>query len=195
MFPGLSLPRPERAPRSAEEAVKIAQTLLRQAALEGSSATLLQPASGADGFAGARVELLLPEKSLESILRRALEEKAREQGAQIKGVELVLSPVDERCVRLQARVSATMLLSTVSASVEGELFAVESQTLGARHLRADCGRGMFATMASAFLAPKIREWEGQRLNLQKFTQRDMTVESLQIETQAGDRRLRILLSA
>jgi hypothetical protein len=195
MIPGFTLPRPDHAPRSAEEAVQIAQTLLRQAELEGASASLLQPATHPDGFTGARVELVIPEKALEGALRKAVEQKAREEGAQIKQVQLTLTPVHERSIRLQAQVSASMLLSTVSVSVGGEIAALQAQTLCIRDLRADCGRGMFATMASAFLAPKIREWEGKQIDLRPFTQRDMTIECLEILSEGGHRKVRVLLCA
>lgn len=182
MLPGFNLQRPEHPPKSAEEAVSMAQEILRSSGVEGISVSLTQPATGTDGFAGAQVELLIPEKSLEGILQRILEAKAAEHGAKVSDVSVRLIENGPLSARFVATAEGRMMMASLLIKAEGELFASGGQKVGLRNLALDSGKGMFASMASAMARPAIANLEGKQIDLRDFTQMDLHVGHLSVES-------------
>lgn len=191
MLPGFNLQRPEHPPKSAEEAVSMAQEILCSSGVEGISVSLTQPATGSDGFAGAQVELLIPEKSLEFILQRIVKTKAAEHGAKVSNVAVRLLENGPQSARFVATAEGRMMMASLLIKAEGELFASGGQKVGLRNLTLDPGKGMFASMASAMARPAIANLEGNPMDLRKFTQMDLRVEHLSVENST----LKIRMSA
>jgi hypothetical protein len=177
------------------EAAAIAQQFLQAAELEGASVTVLQPASGEDGFAGARLQLTLPEAALEAALRKTAEKMAEEQGAKLQELHLTLQPLEARAraVRVEVRGTARMLMSTLSSRLTGELVAPTPRHVVLQNLQFDPGKGMFASMASAFLTPRLRQWEGSLHDFSELLQCALEIETLRVEPTPGGQVLQIVL--
>ncbi len=179
MIPGFQLPK-ER-PQSAEQAVLITNETLQSAGLENARVILVEPATGPDGFAGALVDAMIPERDLGDLLARVAATKAAEQGAKVVATALQLSSGGPDCVKLSTSLTAKMMMATITLRLEGEIFVANRHSVGVRKLTLDPGTGMFAGMASAFVRPRLLELEGKTIDVAGLAGMPLDIRSLNCE--------------
>ncbi|MEI6712456.1 MAG: hypothetical protein WCO60_01800 [Verrucomicrobiota bacterium] len=189
MIPGLNIPT--QRPSSAEEAVLFANQTLHSAGLYSAKVSLLEPATGADGFSGAVVEATLPESELVTLFAKVAAAKATEQGGKVSDCTLKLESNTAGSVQITCSMVAKMMMASLQLQLSGEIYQVDSKHFGVRQLRFDPGSGMFASMASAMIRPRLNELEGRTFNLDELLGFPVEIRSMRVENQC----LKIELSA
>jgi hypothetical protein len=163
------------APKSAEEAVRRANTILQQAGFAKEAVSLQTPASGSDGFSGARIRMDLPEEALRALVHATVVEAASEQGISITDTSLQLNPAGPGALGIRLQVTAKVFVSSVEVGIRGRVTVSSCGTVEFDSLLMDAGAGMFAGMATAAIKPKLDQLQSERFELEKIFGRKVTV--------------------
>lgn len=162
-------------PKSAEEAVRRANAILQQAGFATEPVSLNTPASGADGFSGARIRMDLPEEALGAMVHATLVEAAAEQGVSVTHTSLQLHPARPEGVGIRLQVTAKAFVSSVEVGVRGRVTVSRCGIIEFDSLLMDPGAGMFAGMATAAIKPKLDHLQSEKFELEKIFGRKVTV--------------------
>jgi hypothetical protein len=163
------------APKSAAEAVWRAKALLQPAGFAPEAVSLKTPASGPDGFSGARIRIDLPEEALGALVHATVVEAASEQGVSITHTSLQLHPAGPRGMGIRLQVTAKVFVSQVEVGIRGRVTVGNCGTIEFDSLLMDAGAGMFAGMATAAIKPKLDQLQSERFELEKLFGRKVTV--------------------
>jgi hypothetical protein len=163
------------APKSADEAVRRANAILQQAGFAPEAVTLKTPASGADGFSGARIRMDLPEEALGALVHATVVEAASEQGISVTQTSLQLNQAGPNGVGIGLRVTAKVFVSSVEVGIRGRVTVSNCGTVEFDSLLMDAGAGMFAGMANAAIKPKLDQLQSEKFELEKIFGRKVTV--------------------
>ena len=163
------------APKSAEEAVFQANALLLGAGFTPEPVTLKTPAQGADGFSGATIRADLPEEALGALVYAAVVEAASEQGIAVTQTSLQLHSDGPGSVGIRLQVTAKIFVASVELGVRGRVSVSNCGAVEFDSLLLDAGAGMFASMATAAIKPKLDQLQAEQFELEKIFGRKLSV--------------------
>ena len=140
--------------RCVAEDVKIGQSRDR----EGNLLLLLQNA------ASGKVELSIPVRDLNELMRSAVSAAAAEQGVIVEEFDLNLRAEHERALALEARIRARKLFLSTEVCITGKVEI--DQQLNARISALECfAEGTLGTLACGFLAPHLQRFNDRSFSL------------------------------
>jgi hypothetical protein len=162
---------PGKKPDDVHEMIAQGNALLRGAGLPDARFELVAPPEAGAAFRGAELRLILPEKSLEEMIRREAVRQAAQHGAKVTAARLVWAGAGEKAVALDAQISAGMFLASVDLKLRAVLRAGDPDLLRVGELGFDAGSGMFANMARAVLEPHLKKALGAEFSLSNLAGR------------------------
>lgn len=167
-------------PRSAEEAVSQANALLKKAGFAPDPVTLKTSASGPDGFQGATLGADLPEEALGALVHAAVVEAAAEQGVSVNHTSLQLRQEGSGGLSVALQVTAKIFVASVGIGIRGKISVSSSGAIQFDSLLLDAGTGMFASMATATIKPKLDQMMSRRFELEKIFGRPLKVTQFEL---------------
>lgn len=167
MFSKLILPA--KPPSNIGEAVRDLNQLLEAVGLAGFSIETKESPQGKESLTGAVLHASIPLPSLEKVLKEAASQAASEHGVNLSQTALMMRQADENKLVVEIGLEAKVFGGGVQIKITGFVEIREQRHLQVSGLRMDGGAGMFAGMAGALIKPRLKQWEGTTLDLQRVT--------------------------
>jgi hypothetical protein len=163
-------PLSDTPPASLEEALLQANNLFERLGIPGAHTVIKQPPSPNESLRGGILEAVIPICEIEAAAGHAAVSLAAKQGLKVTLTKLSLrnSESQEHSLECEVELETRLLGASLTIRVRGIAAAPDGEALCFRALRMDAGAGAFASMAAAFLRPKLDALEASNFELTRI---------------------------
>ncbi len=163
-------PLSDSPPTSLEEALLQAENLFERSGVRGAQAIIKQPPSPGESLRGGILEAIIPIHEIEEAAGRMVVSLAAKQGLKVTLARLSLrnSESQDLSLEFEVELETRLLGASLTTRVRGTASVPDGETLRFRALRLDAGAGAFASMAAAFLRPKLDALEASSFELSRI---------------------------